>query len=104
MAVMGSSAGSHLAALVGTTGGVPRLEGVTGGNLDHPSRVQAVVDGYGPTELSSARRAPVAGRSGVQRRGPCCIAAGGMRHPDMSGEGSTRQPSSICKRRTMRRS
>lgn len=51
IAVMGSSAGSHLAALAGTTGGVDELEGTTGGNLDHSSRVRAVVDGYGPTDF-----------------------------------------------------
>lgn len=51
IAIMGSSAGSHLAALAGTTGGVAHLEGTTGGNLQYSSRVQAVVDGYGPTDF-----------------------------------------------------
>ena len=40
---MGPSAGGHLVALLGTTGGVQELEG-TGGNLDQSSRVQRVVD------------------------------------------------------------
>jgi acetyl esterase/lipase len=49
--VWGSSAGGHLVALLGTTGGVKELEG-KGGNLDQSSRVQAVVDFYGPTDLT----------------------------------------------------
>jgi acetyl esterase/lipase len=48
--VWGASAGGHLVALLGTTGGVMELEG-TGGNLDQSSRVQAVVDLFGPTDF-----------------------------------------------------
>jgi acetyl esterase/lipase len=48
----GSSAGGHLVALLGTTGGVKELEG-SGGNLDQSSRVQCVVDWFGPTDLST---------------------------------------------------
>ena len=50
IAVGGSSAGGHLAALVGTSGGVEELEG-TGGWPDQSSRVQAVLDLYGPTDF-----------------------------------------------------
>jgi acetyl esterase/lipase len=46
----GSSAGGHLAALVGTTGDVKDLEG-TVNDLKESSRVQAVIDWYGPTDL-----------------------------------------------------
>lgn len=49
--VWGSSAGGHLAALVGTSGDVTDLEGAVGGNLQYSSRVQAVVDWYGPTDF-----------------------------------------------------
>lgn len=49
--VSGSSAGGHLAALVGTSGDVKNLEGTVGGNLDHSSRVDAVVDFYGATDF-----------------------------------------------------
>jgi len=49
----GASAGGHLVALLGTTAGVKGLEG-TGGNLDQSSRVQAVVDWYGPTDFLTA--------------------------------------------------
>ncbi len=51
IAAWGASAGAHLAALLGTTGGVVDLEGDVGGNLDRSSRVTAVVDWYGPTDF-----------------------------------------------------
>ncbi|MGZ0170278.1 MAG: alpha/beta hydrolase fold domain-containing protein [Planctomycetales bacterium] len=51
IAVSGSSAGGHLAALVGTSGDVKKLEGTVGGNLDQSSRVDAVVDFYGATDF-----------------------------------------------------
>ena len=50
IAVWGSSAGGHLAALMGASGDVSELEGGEG-NLDYSSRVQAVVDWFGPTDL-----------------------------------------------------
>lgn len=53
IAVWGASAGGHLAALVGTSGDARDLEGEVGGNLDQSSRVQAVVDFYGPTDLEA---------------------------------------------------
>jgi acetyl esterase/lipase len=46
----GASAGGHLAALLGTSGGTKELEG-TGGYPDQSSRVQAVCDWFGPTDL-----------------------------------------------------
>ncbi len=48
--VWGSSAGGHLVALVGTSGDVKAFE--VGANLDQSSRVQAVCDYYGPTDLT----------------------------------------------------
>jgi acetyl esterase/lipase len=50
-AVWGSSAGGHLAALAGTSANVAALEGVLNGHMEYSSRVQAVVDYYGPTDL-----------------------------------------------------
>ncbi len=50
-AAFGESAGGHLASLVGTVFGDASLEGTVGGNLAYSSRVQAVVHGYGPTDL-----------------------------------------------------
>lgn len=48
---MGYSAGGHLAALLGTSAGVEELEGAGHGNPGFSSRVQAVVDYFGPTDL-----------------------------------------------------
>jgi len=47
----GSSAGGNLVALLGTSAGVPALEGAELGNPDQSSRVQAVVDWFGPTDF-----------------------------------------------------
>ena len=47
----GDSAGGHLVALLGTSYGVPELEGVVGGHLEQSSRVQAVCDWFGPTDM-----------------------------------------------------
>ncbi|MEA2561575.1 MAG: hypothetical protein QOH06_3079 [Acidobacteriota bacterium] len=66
-AAWGESAGGHLAAMLGTSGGVPSitigstsvdLEGTTGGNLGQSSRVQAVVDWYGATDFLQMRFYP----------------------------------------------
>ena len=51
IAVAGSSAGGHLALLMGTSAGVTELEGEVGGNLNESSRVQAVIDYYGPSDF-----------------------------------------------------
>ncbi len=50
--VWGASAGGHLVAMLGTTGNVNELEG-NGGNLDQSSRVQCVVDWFGPSDLAT---------------------------------------------------
>jgi len=50
--VSGGSAGGHLAALLGTTGGDSKLEGTLGKHTGVSSRVQAVFDLFGPTDLS----------------------------------------------------
>jgi acetyl esterase/lipase len=57
-ATYGTSAGGHLAAMVGTTGAEPALD--VGAYLDVSSRVQAVVDFYGPTDFlqMDAQRLP----------------------------------------------
>ncbi len=48
--VWGHSAGGHLAALLGTSGDVKELEGM-GGNPGLSTKVHAVVDCFGPTEM-----------------------------------------------------
>jgi len=56
--VWGASAGGHLVAMVGTTGGVKEFD--VGENLQVSSRVQAVCDFYGPTDFlqMDAHRVP----------------------------------------------
>jgi acetyl esterase/lipase len=49
--VWGSSAGGHLAALIGTSGNNPELEGSVGNHLGESSAVQAAVDYYGPIDV-----------------------------------------------------
>ncbi|HNQ89922.1 MAG TPA: alpha-L-fucosidase [Verrucomicrobiota bacterium] len=48
-AAWGASAGGHLAAMLGTTGDTTEFE--VGAHLDQSSRVQAVVDYFGPTDF-----------------------------------------------------
>jgi acetyl esterase/lipase len=57
-AVWGASAGGHLAAMLGTTGEANEFD--VGANLDQTSRVQAVVDYFGPTDFlqMDAHRVP----------------------------------------------
>ena len=49
--VGGGSAGGHLALMLGMTANVKSLEGDIGGNLDQSSRVQAVLDLFGPSDF-----------------------------------------------------
>lgn len=51
IAAVGESAGGQLAVLLGTSGGMPGLEGDVGGNADQSSTVQVVVDYYGVTDF-----------------------------------------------------
>jgi len=51
VAVGGGSAGGHLSLLLGMSSGVEELEGTVGGNLDQSTKVKAIVDLYGPSEL-----------------------------------------------------
>jgi len=52
-AIVGSSAGGHLAALVGVSNGVKELEGTVGAHLETSSDVQAIVSYYGASNLQS---------------------------------------------------
>ena len=84
--VWGASAGGHLVALLGTSGDVKELEG-NGGNLDQSSRVQCVVDWFGPTDFTkmggshdnpdspggAAHRRPGPGEQGEGRARPAPI-------------------------------
>lgn len=51
--VTGPSAGGHLAAMLGTAGDVPELEGKLGEHLKENSQVRCVVDQFGPADLLS---------------------------------------------------
>ena len=53
IAVMGSSAGGHLALLLGTTAGEPKLEGELGRFPQQPANVSAVVNFFGPTRFET---------------------------------------------------
>jgi acetyl esterase/lipase len=56
IAAGGGSAGGHLALLLGLSAGVNELEGTVGGHTNISSSVKAVVDLYGPTDLTEMRR------------------------------------------------
>jgi acetyl esterase/lipase len=58
MAVWGNSAGGHLVAMLGVSGGVKALEGKLGKHLDQDSRVSCVVDFCGPTHFLSMGKFP----------------------------------------------
>ena len=51
--ISGSSAGGHLAALVGVTNGHEKLEGAVGDYLDASSDVAAIVDFYGASNITT---------------------------------------------------
>ena len=61
--IIGGSAGAHLAMMTGYSSDVPELEG-EGGHAGVSSRVQAVVDYYGPVDLTT----PFARKQGVARK------------------------------------
>lgn len=53
IAIGGDSSGGHLAVLVGVTAGNTELEGTVGGNAGQSSAVQAILDYYGATDLTT---------------------------------------------------
>lgn len=53
IAIAGDSAGAHLAALVGVSNGVTALEGTVGDHRDQSSSIQAIVDYYGASDLTT---------------------------------------------------
>lgn len=52
-AIAGSSAGGHLAALAGVTGGNAALEGTLGAQRDQSSAVQAIISLFGAADLTT---------------------------------------------------
>ncbi|HAF16446.1 MAG TPA: hypothetical protein DHU55_15255 [Blastocatellia bacterium] len=73
--VWGHSAGGHLAALLGTSGGVRELEG-DGDNMSYSSRVQAVCDVSGPSDL--VRLYQEASQSSADKSGKVMSAVAGL--------------------------
>ena len=71
--VWGASAGGHLVALMGTSVDAKELEGDVGGNLDQSSRVQAVCDWFGPTDLAQFAEQAVAAGIAKSTPGPSLI-------------------------------
>lgn len=53
IAIAGDSAGAHLAALVGVSNGVAALEGTVGDHNNRSSDIQAIVDYYGASNLTT---------------------------------------------------
>jgi len=51
IAVFGTSAGGHLVAMLGVSGGVNDLDGALGDHTDEDGRVAAVIDFFGPTNF-----------------------------------------------------
>jgi acetyl esterase/lipase len=85
--VYGTSAGGHLAALLGVSAGIEQFEGKGGWN-DQSSSVVAVVDGFGPADLSLLLQHPGTGgprqAAGVRPASPAAKLLGGP--PEQRGE------------------
>lgn len=82
--VAGSSAGGHLALLMGVSGNVEQLEGNVGGNLDQPSTVQAVIDYYGPSDFV-LRGKTQPERAYTEKSGSFAL-LGGVKHGKVASE------------------
>lgn len=54
----GTSAGGHLVAMLGTSAEVKSVEGDIGKHLEQSSRVQGVIDFFGPSDLLSMGQSP----------------------------------------------
>lgn len=68
ISIIGSSAGGHLAALVGVTNGHAKLEGKVGEHLDQSSDVQCIVSLYGASNLQTIL--PQSTEFGIKMRVP----------------------------------
>jgi acetyl esterase/lipase len=75
--VWGTSAGGHLAALLGTTGDVKELEGALGKHLDQDSRVACVVNYFGPANFLTLVTQPSSIDRGVDAQYPEALLLGG---------------------------
>lgn len=73
--VAGSSAGGHLALLMGVSDGVKELEGDVGGNLDRSSATQAIIDYFGPSDFVLRGRTQP-GRAYTEKSGSFALLGG----------------------------
>jgi acetyl esterase/lipase len=82
--VIGASAGGHLAAMLGASGGVKDLEGDLGPHVGTGSTVRCVVDQFGPSDLLAM------GGSHDEPRSPESLLIGGplQEHPDRARSAS----------------
>ena len=82
---MGPSAGGHLAAALGTTGGVAAVEGSLGQHRDQSSAVQCAIDFFGPTDLTRAD--PPAGATETPARA-ALLGGSAEQHPERARQAS----------------
>ncbi|NQT89359.1 alpha/beta hydrolase [bacterium] len=75
--VWGGSAGGHLVALLGASGDAKDIEGQVGGNLEFSSRVQAVVDYFGPSDFTKFEGQPTWVKVDAPNS-PLCQLVGGL--------------------------
>ena len=76
MAVWGTSAGGHLVSMLGTSAGNAELEGTLGAHTDVSSKVQAVVNFFGPTRLLPGEGAASKKRGEVTDSAPAKLFGG----------------------------
>lgn len=89
--VIGASAGGHLAAMLGTSGGVADLEGTVGPHGKFSSRVTCVVDQFGPSDLLHMAEAQQGPRTANDANSPESELIGGPlpQFPDRARSAST---------------
>ncbi len=87
IAVAGSSAGGHLALLMGVSGEVDELEGDVGEYPDQSSTVQAVIDYFGPSDFV-LRGKTQPDRAYTEKSGSFAL-LGGLQSGELTGESET---------------
>ncbi len=91
IAAVGESAGAHLAVLLGTTADVAAFDDPAVGNAGVSSAVQAVVDFYGPTDLTTSDAQRLLNRACPQEPDPAIallLGAAPASAPDLAAAAS----------------
>ena len=91
--VIGGSAGGHLVAMLGTSGGDPTLEGDVGPHKGVSSKVVCVVDQFGPSDFLAM------GGNHDSAGSPESVLIGGALQENKEKAGQPR-PSPMCRRAT----